>query len=122
MFNAAQQRRHAIEERRQLHARIARSRRRLDQQAARLTQGNWLPTSWRKQIQDRPIAALLVAAGAGALLAQFVSNQAVVRRAGDWLTSRLAGSSLTSLKSQAEALFASWQADDSQPTTEQAND
>ena len=97
MFDAASNRRNAIEQRRQRHSRITRSRRRLNQHASRLVQGGFLPGGWRQQIQDHPVMALATAAGVGMLLAQSCSRTGGVSKSGDWLAPWLAGRSWASM-------------------------
>lgn len=120
MTDAATDRRGAIEYRRQLHARIARSRRRLHQRGSRLIQGGLLPFGWRKYIQDHPAIALATAAGAGMLLAQVGSRSGVARKSADWLAEWLAGSPWTSLIKQLERFLptADAEADETPSETE----
>ena len=104
MSNSAN-RRNAIEHRRQLHARIARSRRRIGQQTSHLAQG-FLPLGWRRQVQEHPVMALATAAGAGALLAQVCSQTGAAGKSADWLAQWLAGGTWTSLMKQLEQFLA----------------
>jgi len=96
MFKSANQRRDALEQRRMLHARIARSRRRLTGRTARLLEGGFLPVQWRQQIQDHPLMALATAAGVGMLLAQCCAGRSAVGKTGDGLAQWLAGKTWSS--------------------------
>jgi len=105
MFDTAGNRRNAIEQRRRLHARIARSRRRINQRTSRLVQGGFLPCSWRRQIEQHPVMALATAAGAGMLLAQLCSRTGVGGKSADWLAERLAGGTWASMMKHVEPFF-----------------
>ena len=102
MFDTANQRRNAIEQRRQLHTRIARSRRRINGRASRLVQGGFLPSRWRTQIQNHPVVALATAAGAGMLFAQICSRTGAAGKTGDWLAKWLAGGTWASMMKHVE--------------------
>lgn len=107
IFNSAKRRRKANEQRRQLHAKIARSRRRINGNTSRLVRGGFLPSGWRKQIQDHPVIALASAAGAGMLLAQICGHGGVASKSADWLAETLAGGKLASMIKHVESLFSS---------------
>jgi ElaB/YqjD/DUF883 family membrane-anchored ribosome-binding protein len=89
--------RRAIEQRRQLHTKIARARRRLNQHKSRLIHGGFLPIGWRQQIQDKPLMALTTAAGIGMLLAQLCGRSGGASKSADWLAQRLGGETGASL-------------------------
>ncbi len=97
MSGTANNRRNAIEQRRQLHTKIARSRRRLNQHKSRLIHGGFLPIGWRQQIQDHPVLALTTAAGIGMLLAQLCGRTGGASKSADWLAQRLGGETWASL-------------------------
>ena len=97
MSGTANNRRNAIEQRRLLHTKIARSRRRLNQHKTRLIQGGFLPLGWRRQIQDRPVVALTTAAGIGMLLAKLCGRTGSAGKSADWLAQWLGGETWASL-------------------------
>lgn len=118
MFRTAHQRRTAIEQRRQLHARIARARRRLDGHTSRLVQGRFLPNSWRRHVQDHPVAALAAAAGIGMLLAQLFSRTGAAGKTGDRLAQWLAGGTWATLLKHVEQFLGAGGPADAPPETE----
>ncbi len=107
MFNTAIQRREAAEQRRQLHARIARSRRRIGRQTSQLGRGSLLPGAWKQQIQEHPIVALATAAGVGMLVAQLTARTGAVHRATESLAQWLAGGRWAEIIKLLERFFAS---------------
>jgi len=121
MFDTAHHRRNAIEQRRQLHARIARSRRRLNQHKSRLVQGGFLPDSWRKRIQEHPVLAMTTAAGAGMLLAQICPRTGGAGRSGDWLAQWLAGETWASMLKYVEQFLSTGESP-SQPSATEPDD
>lgn len=118
MFKTAHNRRNAIEQRRLLHARIARSRRRLNSRTSRLVQGGFLPGSWRRNIQEHPLVALATAAGAGMLLAQLCGRSGTASRTGDWLAQWLAGGPWASIMKYVEPFFSNAEFSSSPSATE----
>jgi len=121
MFDTANKRRKAIEQRRQLHTRIARSRRRIGQQTIRLVQGRFLPHRWRQTIQDHPGMALATAAGAGMLLARLCSRTGVGGKSADWLAQWLVGGTWTSLMKHVEQFLSTGEPPSSPSATEPGN-
>ena len=115
MFDAAHNRRNAMEQRRLLHARIARTRRRIDGHASRLIGGGCLPSNWRRRIQHHPVIALASAAGAGMLLAQLCS-----RDSGTWLAEWLAGATWSSTFKQVERFLRAGRDDDMPQSSDEA--
>jgi len=109
MSVTANKRRKAVEQRRALHTRIARSRRRLDQHKDRLMRGAFLPFGWQRQIQDHPVMALTTAAGVGVLLAQFCGRSVGASKSADWLAQRLGDESWASLLKHVEQFLSSGQ-------------
>lgn len=92
----------AVEQRRQLHARIARSRRRINGHVSNFVPNGFLPQSWRRSVQENPIMALATAAGVGMLVAQMFSRKSQVACSGDWLAKWLAGGTWASIVTQWE--------------------
>jgi hypothetical protein len=119
MFGPVDDRGYASEQRRQLHARIARTRRRLNHHSSRLLRSEYLPLSWLRPIRNHPVAALATAAGAGMLFAQICAHSATAGKSADWLAQWLAGSTWTSLLRHVESFLSQRESTDPQPTSEQ---
>jgi len=106
MFNSTVGRREALEQRRQLHARIARSRRRINGHVSHLKVDGLLRKSWRQKIQEHPVVALATAAGTGMLLAQLLSRGSVTSKLGDGLAKWLSGGAAAGFMKHVERFFA----------------
>lgn len=115
MLNTAN--RDAIEQRRLLHAKIARSRRRLGSRTAGLRQGTFLPAAWRRQIQEHPVIALATAAGIGMLLAQLCTRTSAAARTGDWLAQWLAGGRWSAIMKYIESILTGYAPAEDTPTS-----
>jgi hypothetical protein len=118
MFNAANRRQSELEQRRQLHVRIARTRRRINGHTSRLVHGGILPGAWRRKIQDHPIVALATATGAGMLLAQLCSRSGAASKTADRLAEWLAGGTWATLMKQVERFLAKGESTGVSPATE----
>ncbi len=74
------------EQLRQLRARIARLRRRLDRRADKLLDGSILTGSWRAYVQKHPGRSLLAAAGVGIVFSNLFTARNEVSRLGESLS------------------------------------
>ena len=98
--------RQAYDERREIHARVARLRRRLSRRAERISDGGLLFGSWRSYVQQYPARSLAMAAGAGLLASSITGRNLDGTRFGDRLCQLATGGTLAAIGREIERFLA----------------